>query len=386
MANILDYLEWRGDLTLQQAPFNPVDGLILCRLAYVPFDGIAPGPGEGTATIGGAARVLLAQQTPERRAVVSGLWKGDAELLAALMDSGRFSGMLLESYVSELDPEEEKQFSAFTVCLGDGSRYVAYRGTDSTLVGWKEDFNMAFTTPVPAQRTAAEYLRARAAEKPGPLRVGGHSKGGNLAVFAAAFCGEETQGRILEVQNNDGPGFEAAVTAQPGYRRIAPRVRTMVPQSSVVGMLLEHEEAYTVVHSTQLGLMQHDLYSWQVRRTGFVCLESVDEGSRMVDRALKEWISSMTPAQRETFVDVLFGLLDASGAQTVGQLSLGWLKNAGALARTLKGIDEPTREAMSSILKALSHAARHSLAQAFPRGEERRQNDVPAQQDTGFQG
>ena len=386
MANILDYLEWRGDLTLEQAPFNPVDGLILCRLAYVPFDGIAPGPGEGTATIGGAARVLLAQQTPERRAVVSGLWKGDAELLAALMDSGRFSGMLLENYVSELDPEEEKQFSAFTVCLGDGSRYVAYRGTDSTLVGWKEDFNMAFTTPVPAQRTAAEYLRARAAEKPGPLRVGGHSKGGNLAVFAAAFCGEETQGRILEVQNNDGPGFEAAVTAQPGYRRIAPRVRTLVPQSSVVGMLLEHEEAYTVVHSTQLGLMQHDLYSWQVRRAGFVCLESVDEGSRMVDRALKEWISSMTPAQRETFVDVLFGLLDASGAQTVGQLSLGWLKNAGALARTLKGIDEPTREAMSSILKALSRAARHSLAQAFPRGEERRQDDVPAQQDTGFQG
>ena len=263
---------------------------------------------------------------------------------------------------------------------------MAYRGTDSTLVGWKEDFNMAFTTPVPAQRTAAEYLRARAAEKPGPLRVGGHSKGGNLAVFAAAFCGDETQGRILEVQNNDGPGFEAAVTAQPGYRRIAPRVRTLVPQSSVVGMLLEHEEAYTVVHSTQLGLMQHDLYSWQVRRAGFVCLESVDEGSRMVDRALKEWISSMTPAQRETFVDVLFGLLDASGAQTVGQLSLGWLKNAGALARTLKGIDEPTREAMSSILKALSHAARHSLAQAFPRGEERRQDDVPAQQDTGFQG
>ena len=386
MANVLDYLEWRGDLTLQQAPFNPVDGLILCRLAYVPFDGIAPGPGEGTATIGEAARVLLAQQTPERRAVVSGLWKGDAELLAALMDSGRFSGMLLESYVSELDPEEEKQFSAFTVCLGDGSRYVAYRGTDSTLVGWKEDFNMAFTTPVPAQRTAAEYLRARAAEKPGPLRVGGHSKGGNLAVFAAAFCGEETQGRILEVQNNDGPGFEAAVTAQPGYRRIAPRVRPLVPQSSVVGMLLEHEEAYTVVHSTQLGLMQHDLYSWQVRRAGFVCLESVDEGSRMVDRALKEWISSMTPAQRETFVDVLFGLLDASGAQTVGQLSLGWLKNAGTLTRTLKGIDEPTREAMSSILKALSHAARHSLAQAFPRGEERRQDDVPAQQDTGFQG
>lgn len=383
MANILDYLEWRGDLTLAQDPFNPVDGLILCRLAYVPFDGIAPGPGAGTVTIGEAAKTLLAQDTPERRAAVESLWKGDAELLAALAASGRFAGMLLEGYVSELDPDEEKQFSAFTVRLGDGARYVAYRGTDSTLVGWKEDFNMAFTTPVPAQRRAVDYLRARAAEAPGPLWVGGHSKGGNLAVFAAAFCGEEVQRRIREVQNNDGPGFERKVTAQQGYRSIAPRVRTLVPQSSVVGMLLEHEEDYTVVHSTQLGLMQHDLYSWQVRRAGFVCLESVDEGSRIVDRALKEWIASMTPAQRETFVDVLFGLLDASGAQTVGQLSLGWLKNAGALARALKGIDEPTREAMSAILKALSHAARHSLAQAFPHAEERRQSACPAPRGPG---
>ena len=149
--------------------------------------------------------------------------------------------------------------------LPDGSAYVAFRGTDDTIVGWKEDFNMAFTPEIPAQRYAADYLQqAAAALAFRPLLVGGHSKGGNLAVYAAVFCGEAIQKQIRAVYNNDGPGFYASLLELPEHRRIAGKITTLLPESSVVGMLLEHEEAYQVVRSTQIRLMQHDGFSWQV--------------------------------------------------------------------------------------------------------------------------
>ena len=288
MACILDYLDWRGDLPLQAVPFCEVDAVILTRLSYLPFGGIV---GEAPVSLGDAAARVRRLLGPEGdgREVRNGR---DLLLLDALVDSPRFSALSLAGYVERFDKEAEKQFSAITVLLPDGI-FVAYRGTDGTVIGWKEDFNMGFADHVPAQTDAMAYLEEAAGRYPGTIRVGGHSKGGNLAVYAAAFCAPEIQARILSVQNNDGPGFPDAVAVRESFRRIWPRVHTYLPQSSVVGLLMGHGEAYTIVHSTNSGLKQHDMYSWEVARDHLAVAEGFTEGE------MAQWLLlSKAPAVR----------------------------------------------------------------------------------------
>ncbi len=355
VANILDYLEWRGDLTLDQSPFCPVDSLILCRAAYLPFDGIL---GDAPMTFSEAAQRYFKKGTPHLGRL---LMEQDVSLFQALGESRRFGGMALSDYVNHLDPAEEEQFSAVTVALGNGIRYLAYRGTDSTLVGWKEDFNMTFLTPVPAQREGLDYLNYVARKRRGALMLGGHSKGGNLAVYAAAMAAPKVQGRILVVHNNDGPGFDAEMLRQPGYQAVLGRIHTFLPQSSVIGMLLEHEEPYTVVHSVQRGLLQHDLYSWEVNRSGFREMETITESSQFVDRTLKNWLAALAPIQRERFLDVLYEVLSATGATTLSELSASWLRSAGTILKGLKNVDADTRRMIWQTLIQLMQAARSSM-------------------------
>lgn len=374
MENIFDYIRWRGDLNLRQSSFNAVDSLILCRLSYFPLGGLVPGKGQGAILLREAYRRFAEKQgDPEWKKSHPLLQKEDPALFAAMASSERFGSMRLSNFVNSLDYTEGKQFSAVTITMDEGvaslggneTVYVAYRGTDNTLVGWKEDFEIAFRT-VPAQQEAAEYLDYVAEHFTGPIRVGGHSKGGNLAVFAASFCSTLTQNRVVEVYNNDGPGFTGDVLEKVGYQKVIGRVHTFVPQSSVIGMLLEHEEAYTVVCSDQVGLFQHDLYSWRVLGADFVRVSDVTETSKFIDSTLKSWICGMTPKQREVFVDSLFGILQATGAKTVSELTEGWFKNAGGLAKKVKNVDEPTRQVLGQVLGLLKHSAKENVPKLGP--------------------
>ena len=268
MANLFDYLDWRGDLPFSAAPLNPVDGILLARLSYLPFELFSRPLGREAAPLWEVAAELSARADFSSRV----LRRSDARLLTAMGQSVRFREMTVFHYEQQFDPETQTQFSAVSIGLGDGRTYLSFRGTDNTLVGWKEDFNMAFTCPVPAQRSALAYLEAVAGEVSGPLLLGGHSKGGNLAVYAAAFCPPALEERILAAYNFDGPGFDESVLQTEGYRRVCHKVSTFVPQSSIVGMLLGHEEKYTIVHSGQTGIMQHDLCSWNVRQSAFKSL------------------------------------------------------------------------------------------------------------------
>lgn len=313
MGNLLDYLAWRGDLSLAQAPFGPVDALALSALAYIQLEGPITAGGETLVPLERAAERYLALPTSRqgRRR------DSDLTLLRALGEAPRFAGMGLTCPVDRFVPEEESQFAALAVLTGDGSAFLAFRGTDGTLVGWKEDFNLSFLDVVPAQLAAAAYIQAFAASFSGPLVLGGHSKGGNLAVAGASLCPVKVRDRIRTVYSFDGPGFGPYLLARPGYQELRTRIRSFVPKSSVVGLLLGREEPHTVVDSDQEGLFQHDLYSWQVLGPGFVRLEKVTAGSRMVDRALKSWLAGLTSQQRGTVVDTLYELLSAGDAKTV---------------------------------------------------------------------
>ena len=353
MGDILDYISWRGDLSWARSPFCPVDALALSALAYIHFEGVVPEGLDSPIPLRQAAERYLALPPGRRGRFRCGR---DLALLRALGEAPRFAGAELCCRAGRFAPEEETQFAALAVLLGDGSAYLAFRGTDATLVGWKEDFNMSFMDLVPAQILAAEYAGGFAGGFPGPLRLGGHSKGGNLAVVGAALCPVKVRDRVEVVYSFDGPGFNPYLLARPGYQELRTRIRSFVPRSSVVGLLLTHEEPHTVVQSSQQGLFQHDLYSWQILGPDFLRLEEVDAGSRLIDRALKDWLAGLTRQERETVVDTLYGLLSCQDAKMIREA----LEPAN-LASALRAVREADPKDLLTVASSLARLARAAL-------------------------
>ena len=356
MANLLDYLDWRGDLTLAQSPFNEVDNLILAELSFVDFKGIVPAPGEGESVSLRRAAEAFFERFPAGEKIDMGVLVPAAipDMLRKMAVSARFRDMGLNCFVDRLDTERAEQFAALTVETGDGLLYLSFRGTDDTLAGWKEDFHLACMPEVPAQKMAVEYVRDTARQYPRrKLRLGGHSKGGNLAVYAGVFCPAAVQRRIAAVWSNDGPGFHDDLLDLPQHRRVAERITSIVPKSSVVGMLLAHEEDYVVVDSDQQGLLQHDGFSWKVLGPSFVRLRNVTRQGRINDLVLKEWVRGMTLEQREKFVDGLFAVLTASGAETLTDLKAESFKAAGAMVKAMKDMEKDTRDALFYAIRLL---------------------------------
>ena len=364
MANLMDYLDWRGDLTLEISPFNEVDALILAELSFVDFDGIVPPPELGRGLpLNEAAEAFFARHGGKD--VPMGVLVPDtiSKMLRKLMTSPRFRNMTLNGYTALLDDSIEQQFAALTIDLGNGSIYISFRGTDDTIVGWKEDLNMGFLEEIPSQKQAVEYV-ARVARQYSDktIRIGGHSKGGNLAVYSATKSSGEIQERIVAVHNNDGPGFRTSLLGLPEHRRVADKITTILPESSVVGMLLEHEERYEVVRSTQSGLWQHDGFTWQVRREKFEHLPDLTEGGKLVDETIRTFILSLSPEQRVAFTDALFDILTCTDAGTLTDLKEGGLKTAAAMLKKYRTLDKPTRSALGSTLRLFMAAGAKTAA------------------------
>ena len=327
MASVFDYLDWRGDLRFEQAPLNEVDSMILSQISYIDFEGVVPSEHDGKPIpLLTAMRAYLRRHKGEVPYLGKILPPEVVSLAAKAAKSRRFCDVKLCGYVNRIHRRRQTQFSAITFRLSDGTGYVAYRGTDDTLIGWKENFNMSFMHPVPAQLVAVRYLEGAAATLTGDFYVGGHSKGGNLAVYAAVKCDPSLKGRILSVFNNDGPGFNREFITGTDYQSMRGKLRTIVPQSSVVGMLLEHEETYEVIKSNADGLLQHNGFSWEVLGSAFIHLDTISSESRLIDTTLKSWLNQMTAAEREQFVDSLYNSLSAAGIRTLTDLSADKLK------------------------------------------------------------
>ena len=357
MANILDYLDWRGDLTLKQSPFNEVDNLILAELSFVNFRDIVPPPGTGAGVpLAQAAEAFFekARQSPEL--VDMGVLVPDQipALLEKMAASRRFSSMVLSCFEDYVDAEQAEQFAALAIELGNGAVYLSFRGTDDTIAGWKEDFLLACLPVIPAQKRALEYVKAAARQFPRrKLMLGGHSKGGNLAVYGGVYSPASIQRRITAVWSNDGPGFREDLLSLPEHRRVEDRIHSIVPKSSVVGMLLEHEENYTVVDSDQQGLLQHDGFSWLVMGDHFLRLRQITRQSQLGDAALRRWLRALPMEQRCRFVDALFDILTASGAETLNDLRADKLKAAGAMIRAMADLDKEVREGLVTLVSLL---------------------------------
>lgn len=374
MANILDYVDWRGDLTLDQSPFNEVDNLILSQLSYLDFQGIVPPIGEGSCSLAEAAQALFARCPAGERPKL-GLVVPDAVpvLLEKAAQAPRFRDMKLSGCEDHVDLERGEQFAALTVETGDRQIYCAFRGTDDTLAGWREDLELACVPEVPAQKRAVAYVKAAARQHPRRgIRLGGHSKGGNLAVYAGVFCPQGVQRRITAIWSNDGPGFYRDILDLPTHDRVEDRIHTIVPKSSVVGLLLEHEEICTIVDSDQLGLWQHDAFSWQVLGGRFVTLPRLSPQAKAGSLAIRSWLRGMTPEERRRFADGLFRVLTAAGAETLTDLKEDNLRGLLTMGRAVKDLDRETREGLTEFLQLLLRSNVRMVLEDLCRGAERK--------------
>ena len=369
MANLSDYLELRGDITLAERPFNDVDNLALATLAYLDLTGVVGGEGERGVRLSDACGRLLELAGDDLSSRVRSLATVDGRFVSALGASARLGGAVLRDYADVRDGERVMQFAAVTVDLEDGQSYVAFRGTDTTLVGWREDFILSFAI-TEAQRAAADYLAReleRADAEGRTVLVGGHSKGGNLAAYAAASCPVALAGALGRVWSNDGPGMDRSVMPVSCHDVVGERYRRIIPAYSVVGRLFADEAPATIVRSSASRSLQHDPLTWQVGPTGFVEAEGPDPECLVVGRAFATWLARLAPEDRRRLTDELFDALAAGGAERFEDL-LASPASAQKVLAALGGVDVRTRDAVLALLGDLVGASAAATWDAVVRG------------------
>lgn len=351
MGTVLDYLDKYSEYSFREKPMTEVDSLALCQLAYLKFDGLVPGVKDNRESV--TLKSLLEHEDYEKLFADTRYEKPNRALLQKMVQGRRFRNLKLNCYINIVEEQWETQFSAITYILEDGTVYLAYRGTDETIVGWKEDFNMALLSPVPAQEYSVKYLNMVTRRFRRPFYVGGHSKGGNLAVYSAMNCAPDVQDRIIKIYSLDGPGFRPEILENCNYDMIAGRVVKILPHSSVVGIIFESDMRFQVVESKTFGLLQHDLYTWRVKEDCLVRANDMYDRRKRMGDTLNQWILSLEEEQLRTFVDTLYRVITASETDNLIDFVAEWKKSMNGIAAALKEVDEETGEVIKDVFKSL---------------------------------
>ena len=351
MGDIFDYLKWRGDLSFSIIPFNEIDNLICSRISYFPLELILKK--NEKITLGNLYMTLLDHKKALKK-------EEDLELLRLLSLSERYKYLTLANFESDTNLKEEKQFAAVTIELPEDVLYISFRGTDNTFIGWKEDFNMTFLETIPSRESAANYLNNTHVGIKTKLYVGGHSKGGNLAVYAAMKANINIKRKIITVFNNDGPGFLEDVIESPEYKLIENKIKTFIPQSSVVGRLLNSNNIYQVIKSDEIFLLQHDLFSWKLECDHFEYLDEVNQDSDFVKEVMNEWLAQMSKEERENFADILYKILTSTNKTTFKELSKNKFMAMKDMLSSYKNLNEKDKKMTIKILEYLYKSIKDS--------------------------
>lgn len=350
MSNLLDYLAWRGDLTFDKDPFNSIDALILSCLSYVNFDKVVPSKGRGRVTIEKASEKFFAIHSEEELAQDKSFINFAPGMLKALGKSERFKGAYLQNYADDTDISRQIQFAAIEIITSDGISFISFRGTDDTVVGWKEDFNLSFMT-VPAEDEASLYLKKVMKGRLDKVRLGGHSKGGHLAIYAAVTASSDISDRIEQIYNFDGPGFNHEVMQTENFRHIQPKIIKVIPETSIIGRLLENTTEPIVIKSTELGILQHDPMSWQMEGKNFETCLFTNWISDLFDDTMTGWLSEMTFEDRKLFVDELFSVFEASGCEYLSTMTKVGVKGTRAMIERMHQIRNDSGAKVRTLVK-----------------------------------
>lgn len=348
---LVDYVRQQGNVSFVERELNMVDAAIFAQLSYLDYT-VVPADLQPTLAVLNDAQ-LLDQMN-------QGIWMGELnkQLLKAIAQSARFKSISWHDAVNTNDPDIELQFAAITFEIGPDHYFVAYRGTQATLLDWKEDFNMTYLEAVPSQKLAARYLKQRVQAKPGHYYVGGHSKGGNLAVFALAHSDQQTQMAIQKVFNFDGPGFKETLP-----KAIISRVAKFVPESTVIGLLLETTQEFQIVKSTAIGINQHNLLTWELDGDQFVFGETLKWSALYLQRAIDAWLSEMSLADRQLILDAVYAIFKESDINQFKDFKQAVPTNTKMIVTQIQATDPEIRQQVTSsvgeLLQALLTAGGH---------------------------
>ncbi len=359
MAILLDYIKWRGDLSFDKDPFNEADAMLLSEMAYFPWDCI---PDEEFS----AGDTTLARMVPllDWKKGTFATRPYQAELADLAADSIRYSQIQVLDPVNEINHGFAMQFSAVTFIYSKKQIFVAFRGTDSTIAGWKENMALSYEEHVPAQLRAVQYLKNAAAKYKGMIITGGHSKGGNLATYSAVFSTEQLKKRINAVYSFDGPGFNEVLAGNDKFRSMMPKIHTFVPQDSLIGILLVHKEGYSVIHSYEKGgAKQHLMDSWEVGPHGLIREKSLSKTGEIGLASLDQWISGLTFSEKRTFIRIVFGLAEKNGIRSVEELFD--VKNLVSVMNAYRKLDKKDRSTITSTLSDLGSSIFDNLKERY---------------------
>ncbi|MBR0139895.1 MAG: DUF2974 domain-containing protein [Firmicutes bacterium] len=357
MTGIMDYIDFRGDLSFKISPFNEVDNYIISKIGVLDFKGIVS-EDETPITIGDAMKAYFERyENGEYLGLLTSVKV--LEGVRRLPHTERFKDITLSGFCAIASEDDVEQFSALTVGFPDGTHYVSFRGTDDTLNAWEENFLMAVEREIPAQGDALRYLKWAAKAYRGKLIVGGHSKGGNLAVYSSSFAPKSVQRRILAVYSNDGPGFYPEFLENEGYLRIKDRLHVILPNHSLVGTLLTQDEGLEIVDCDRTGVASHDGFNWHVRGTSFVRSEGLSRSSRAYEEGLATALDTMSMDDRRIFLAELFGAFEATGAHTLTDLNAHRVRQAAKFLVSLGKSGEARHFAYITIKEMLKELAAH---------------------------
>ena len=351
MGNIMDYISWRGDLSFEQSQFNEVDNLILACFSYVNLDGISAVTKQKGIGLKKLTKEFMKLHTMKELEADKSFIRLAPFMMMEMAKSVRFGKCVVRNYVNDIVTEAEQQFAAMEIVLEDGTSYVSFRGTDDTIIGWKEDFNLS-TGVVPAQKRAIEYLQKISEHTDGMLRVGGHSKGGNLAIYGSVMC-KSAHEKILEIYSNDGPGFSREFQELPETKEMMPKIIRIIPEYSIIGTLLEHEKEPVSVASSSKGLLQHDGFSWEVQGPALVRRDSLNKTALRFIEILHKWIDGMDMEQKRLLIEDLFATLQASGYENLSEVQSGGLKSLAAMVKRVEKFAPESRGMMQELLTAI---------------------------------
>lgn len=359
MGTIVSYLEEYGGYNFIEKPLCEIDGLILAHLSYYVYDHVVSGLDERKP----AVTMAYIKGHMDDENFVSVTWEKEVnkELFFKILESRRFRSMKANFYVNEMDKEQGLQFSAITFLLGNGDIYLAFRGTDDALVGWKEDFYMAYRTPVEAQKRSVEYVeqveRIFWKRKKARYYLGGHSKGGNLAAYAAMCCKEKIKHKIGRVYNFDGPGFRPDFMETLDYVSVQDKMVKFVPKDSCIGMLMqEHDEEnakFILIESENIGIAQHVPLSWCVEHDQFVRAESnIPERQDIYDK-MNNWLYELEKEKVGNLIENIFRMVDATEVETLTDLRLvspEMLKRTKTVRNAYREMEEETKNSLKEIV------------------------------------
>ncbi len=349
MPSIFDYIK-KYDVSFLEKSFTEIDNIIFSRFSYLKFDNI----------LSFNDKISIKNLYKKYTSMNIKTDYNTYDLFKVMATSKRFSSLIVGNYYSIIDDSLEKQFSAITIFLPGNLLYISFRGTDNTLIGIKEDFNMTYMINIPSQFESVNYLEKVLSNNSYFAIVGGHSKGGNLAMYSSIFCKKKYQERIIKIYNNDGPGFFNEIVTNPKYEKNLDKIITFVPETSIIGMLLNHKEEFIAVKSRKSLILQHDLFSWEIDDDKLIRVKSVNRKSKYIDDIMTSLLN-ISIEERKKFFDIIYQILISTGVSSIDDLTKEKIKNVKIFINSYKKLSNGEKEFFIKIWKKIVVVATNNI-------------------------